>query len=320
MLEMEYRLLGGTGLRVSRLCFGVLTIGPLQAHLPLTEGVAILKYAVARGVNFFDTAEIYGTYPYLRQLFREVENSRLVVATKSYAVTAAEMKKSLEKARRELDRDVIDIFLLHEQESILTLRGHREALNFLVKAKERGLVRAVGISTHTVAGVQASFAVPEIEVIHPLFNIQGLGIKDGSCSQMLEAIETAHALGKGIYLMKPLGGGHLIHQAEIALKFAFRQQAAAAVAVGMKTREEVDFNVRVSENLPVPDDLKTKVFQQKRRLHIEPFCEGCGECALKCPQQALVLGPGGRVQVREEDCLLCGYCAAVCPLFCIKVF
>ncbi len=317
---MEYRFLGRTGLKVSRLCFGVLTIGPLQANLPLTEGVAILKYAVTRGVNFFDTAEIYGTYPYLRLLFQEVKTPQLIVATKSYAFSAAGMKKSLEKARRELNRDFVDIFLLHEQESALTLRGHREALDFLVKAKERGLVKAVGISTHTVAGVRAALAVPEIEVIHPLLNIQGLGIRDGDRSQMLEAIEAAHALGRGIYLMKPLGGGNLLSEAESALKFAFSQPAAAAVAVGMKTREEVDFNAGVADNLPVPADLKAKISKEKRKLHIEDWCEGCGECASHCPQQALKSGPDGKMHVKEEDCLLCGYCARVCPLFCIKVY
>ncbi|MDH7578030.1 MAG: aldo/keto reductase [Bacillota bacterium] len=317
---MEYRSLGRTGLTVSRLCFGVLTIGPLQANLPPTEGVALLKYAFTRGVNFFDTAEIYGTYPYLKLLHQEVKSDQLVIATKSYACTASGMEKSLEKARRELNRDVIDVFLLHEQESSLTLKGHREALDFLVGAKERGLVRAVGISTHTIAGVRAALTFPEIEVIHPLFNIRGLGIRDGDRNQMLEAIKTAKALGKGIYIMKSLGGGHLLHEAEYALRFSFRQQVADAVAVGMKTREEIDFNVRIAENLPVPEDLKVRVSRQKRKLHIEDYCEGCGECALNCPQQALVLGPDRKMHVREEDCLLCGYCARACPLFCIKVF
>ena len=62
---MEYRLLGQTGMKVSRLCFGALTIGPLQAKLPLGEGVAVIRAALAAGVNFIDTAQLYGTYPYI---------------------------------------------------------------------------------------------------------------------------------------------------------------------------------------------------------------------------------------------------------------
>lgn len=317
---MEYRSLGSTGLKVSRLCFGTLTMGPLQANLPLAEGVELLKYAVWQGVNFFDTAEIYRTYPYLRQLFRSCPGEELVVATKSYAVTTEDMRKSLEWARRELDRDWIDIFLLHEQESALTIKGHWEALEFLVEAKQKGLVRAVGISTHKVAGVRGALEFPEIDVIHPLFNIRGLGILDGTLSDMIGVLEQAYASGKGIYLMKPLGGGNLLNETEKALRFAFSRPFAASVAVGMQTRDEIDYSVRIASNLPVPETLKKRVSREKRTLHIDDWCEGCGECAARCPQGALTPGKDGRIEVNRDECILCGYCAAACPFFYIKVY
>lgn len=313
-------MLGRTGINVSRLCFGVLTIGPLQANLPLAEGFRLLKYAVEQGVNFFDTAEIYETYSYLKALLQHFKNEQLIVATKSYAVTGNEMRSSLEKACRELGRDYIDVFLLHEQESSLTLRGHWDAFEFLLRAKEKGSVRAVGISTHNVAGVRAALEVPEIDVIHPLFNIKGLGIKDGLLSEMLAAIEAAYVSGKGIYLMKPLGGGNLINIADKALNFAFSQKSAAAVAVGMQTVEEIEFNVRIATGLPVSNELKDKVIKKKRSLHIESWCEGCGECSRRCPHDALFMGQDGKMEVRQDACIYCGYCASVCPLFCIKVF
>jgi len=317
---MEYSILGRTGLRVSRLCFGVLTMGPLQADLPLAEGAALLKYAVEQGVNFFDTAEIYDSYHYLKQLLCCCPDKDLVITTKSYSVTAEEMKASLEKARQELDRDYIDIFLLHEQESALTIRGHRAALDYLIEAKEKGLVRAVGISTHRIAGAQAASELPEIDVIHPLFNIQGLGIQDGTRQEMEDVLTKAAAAGKGIYLMKALGGGNLLPRADEALRFAFSRPFASAVAVGMKTRQEIEINVLAASGLPVPDGLKKQVSRAKRQLHIDPWCEGCEECIKHCPQGALYLGQDGKTHVREEDCLLCGYCAAACPYFYIKVY
>lgn len=317
---MEYRFLGKTGLQVSRLCFGALTIGPLQANLPLAEGVELLKYAVEQGVNFFDTAEIYETYPYLKQLLRTCRDRELIITSKSYAFSAAAMRRSLDKARRDVDRDWIDIFLLHEQESILTLRGHRAALEYLIEAREKGLVKAVGISTHCVAGVRGALEFPEIQVIHPLFNINGLGIQDGTAADMLSALEAAQGQGKGIYLMKPLGGGNLLDKAEQALAFSFSQTVADAVAVGMKTKAEIDYNVRIAGGQPVSEDLKSRVSYQKRALHIDPWCEGCGECAVHCPQGALALGPDGKMQVRRDECLLCGYCAGACPNFYIKVY
>jgi predicted aldo/keto reductase-like oxidoreductase len=315
---MEYRTLGRTGLNVSRLCFGVLTIGPLQVNLPLAEGVALLEYAAAQGVNFFDTSEDYRTYPHLRLLLRAHE--RIIIASKSYAVTAREAWASLERARRELDRDYVDIFLLHEQESALTLEGHREALDALCQARERGLIRAVGISTHTVAGARAVLARPEIDVLHPLFNIRGLGIRDGSREDMLQAITGVAQQGKGVYLMKALGGGHLLHEAEQALTYAFGQECATAVAVGMQTRPEIDYNVRLASRRPLTARMKTAAARHDRRLHIEDWCEGCGQCVDVCPQEALYLDTCGKVRVREESCLLCGYCAGACPYFCLKVY
>lgn len=316
---MEYRFLGMTGLKVSRLCFGTLTIGPLQANLPLAEGLDLLRYAVGQGVNFFDTAEIYETYPYLKKLLQLYRDKELIVATKAYSVTAEEMRRSLEKARCELDRDWIDIFLLHEQDSALTIRGHRGALEFLVEAKQKGLVRAVGISTHRVAGVRGALEFPEIDVIHPLFNIRGLGILDGTIYDMIEALDAAYARGKGIYLMKPLGGGHLQREAEEALRFVFRQRFAASVAVGMQTRDEIDFSVRIANGLSIPEALKLKVAKEQRRLHIDEWCEGCGECVASCPQGALAI-KDGKAGVDGEKCILCGYCAAACPFFYIKVY
>jgi aryl-alcohol dehydrogenase-like predicted oxidoreductase/ferredoxin len=317
---MEYRNLGRTGLKVSCLCFGALTIGPLQADLPLDEGVALLKHAAEQGVNFFDTAEIYDSYDYLRLLLRAFPNKDIIITTKSYAVTAQEMKASLEKARKELDRDYIDIFMLHEQESALTIRGHRAALDYLIESKEKGLVKAVGISTHRIAAAKAAAELPEIDVIHPLLNIQGLGIQDGTCQEMEDALAKAADVGKGIYLMKALGGGNLLPQADEALKFAFSRPFASAVAVGMKTRQEVDVNVLTASGLPIPDELKMQVSEAKRHLHIDPWCEGCGECAEYCPQGALSVGADGKAHVNQEECLLCGYCARACPYFYIKVY
>jgi ferredoxin len=141
---------------------------------------------------------------------------------------------------------------------------------------------------------------------------------------MLDAIKSAWGQGKGVYLMKALGGGHLLHQAEQALSYAFGQECATSVAVGMQTRAEIDCNVALACGMPVPERLRAATARPgalgARRLHIEDWCEGCGQCAEICPQGALSLGADGRIHVVESSCLLCGYCAGVCPYFCIKVY
>lgn len=136
---MEYRILGDSGIRVSRLCFGSLTIGPLQAKLPVAAGAAVLQAAFDAGVTFVDTAQLYRTYAPLREALKG-RRHEIVVASKSYAYDREGMRHSVEEACRELGRDYVDIFLLHEQESYLTLKGHREALTYLLDAKKEGQI------------------------------------------------------------------------------------------------------------------------------------------------------------------------------------
>lgn len=314
---MEYRVLGGTGIKVSRLCFGALTIGPLQSNLPLSEGAAVIARALDQGVNFIDTAELYRTYPYIQQAIRG-RQQEVVICSKCYAYTKEGMQESLEVALRDIDREYIDIFMLHEQESLLTIKGHWEALEYLFEAKKKGQVRAVGISTHHVAAVQAAAEIPEIEVIHPIINISGIGIADGSVEDMLAAIRLAYQAGKGIYGMKALGGGNLLHRSQEALNYVLGLPELASVAVGMQNFAEVDYNTRYFSQTYIPDDLSQRVAQQARRLHIDDWCQGCGACVARCGAKALFL-EGEQAKVKPELCRLCGYCGAVCPMFAIKV-
>lgn len=314
---MEYVELGRTGIKVSRLCLGTLPLGPLQAHLDVRAGAQVIRMALELGINFLDTAEIYGTFPYIRKALRGWPEP-VVIATKSYAYTWEGMKESLEEARRALDREVIDIFLLHEQESEHTLAGHREALDFLLEAKAQGLVKAVGISTHAVAAVRASIKVREIDVLHPLINMEGLGILDGTREEMLAAVKEAFLAGKGVYAMKALGGGHLAGRAREALAFVLNLPFVHSVAVGMQTPEEVMVNVAWCLGEEVSPEILKKIKNKKRKLHIEEWCRGCGSCVERCPQGALKL-EGGRAMVDEALCILCGYCASSCRDFCLKV-
>jgi len=313
---LEYRELGQTGLCVSRLCFGALTMGPLQRGLSPVEGSKVLRRALDLGVNFIDTAELYQTYDHIRLALQGLEASRpIVVATKSYAYTREGMLKSIEQAQHGLGLECIPIFMLHEQESSHTLRGHWPALEVLWEAKKAGVVQACGISTHHVEGVLAASTIPEIDVISPLINLTGIGIQGGSRDEMLQAIAQAAALGKGIVAMKPLGGGHLLAHWSAALDYLLAKADIHAIAVGMKTVEEVEHNIayfRGLQDVPTPQITS-------RRLHIDDWCLGCGACVKACPNGALEVREGKAVVVSQDQCVFCGYCGANCPEFAIKV-
>lgn len=314
---MDYVNLGRTGIKVSGLCFGALTIGPLQANLAVDEGAAVIASALEGGINFIDTAEIYETYAHIKKAV-SMTGKVPVVATKTYAYEKMAAEKSLEKARKETGLDVIDIFLLHEQESIHTIRGHMEALKYFCEAKSNGLIRAVGVSTHNIEVVNAAADMDEIDIIHPIVNRAGIGIGDGTINDMIQAVKYAHAKGKGIYAMKALGGGNLIGSYEESLNFVLNIPEIHSIAIGMQSVKEVSANIAFFDTRKLPEELRLELQGRKRRLHIEFWCQRCGKCIERCSTGALKLGENV-AEVDMSKCKLCGYCGGVCPAFAIKV-
>jgi len=315
---MEYRRLGQTDLIVSRLCFGGLTIGPLQKNLDIQHGAEIIREAFDRGVNFIDTAELYDTYKYIHKALEGIPREKLIIATKSYAYSKKMAEESLKKALDELNTDYIDIFALHEQESEYTLKGHYEALEYYVKMKDKGYIRAVGISTHNVAAVKGALKYKEIEIIHPIVNMEGLGIADGTIDEMIDALREAKKKGLGIYGMKPLGGGNLLNRVDEAFDFVLNLDILDSIAVGMQNIDEVIANVCRFNGEDIPEDIKIRLSKRSRRLHIDFWCEGCGSCVKACRLKALKI-VNNKVEVDKNKCVLCGYCSHYCPNFCIKV-
>lgn len=315
---MEYRQLGRTGILVSRLCFGLLTVSPLQLALDPEAAARLLRKALGMGVNFIDTAVLYDTDDLLREFLRGLRREDVVIASKSYDFEYDAMEKTVVGVLSSLDTAYLDLFLLHEQESRLTLRGHAPALDCLVDLKRRGLVRAVGVSTHYVDVVRACALHPSVDVIHPIYNRKGIGILDGTAEDMRDAIEYAREMGKGIYCMKALGGGHLAADSARSLSYVLSCEAVDSVAVGIASEQELELNVAVCEGRPIEDAIISELAGHKA-LHVAEWCEGCGKCVARCNHRAVSI-VDGKATVDPARCVVCGYCAAVCPLFCLKVY
>lgn len=312
---MQKSVLGKTGITVSRLCFGTLTMSPMQRNLKPSEGARLLLLAYDRGVNFLDTAEIYDNYEHIKLALKERPD--YVVSTKCYAYDEKTALESWEKSVRSLGREYIDIFMLHEQESEHTLRGHKKAIAFFQKKKEQGYIGALGMSTHFIAGVEGALKHPLMDIIHPIFNEYGLGIVDGTIEQMQEIVQKCYAAGMGVLAMKPLGGGHLISRREQAFDFVLSKPYIHSVAMGMQSAAEVEYNCALC-NGESTAPFEKSIDMAKRTLLIQNWCEGCGKCERACKNNAITL-INGKATVDMSKCILCGYCAPGCPQFCIKV-
>ena len=317
MLQMK--TLGHSGIRVTELGLGCLPMGPVQAGLSPEDGGRVVRAALDAGINFIDTAAFYKTYEHIAAGVQGFSGEP-VIATKTAAVDEAGAADDLDTARRKLGRSVLDIVHLHAARTEDPFGERKGAIRLLLREKAEGGIRAIGVATHRVSVVRKAAELDWLDVVHPLINMAGLGIIDGTADEMLGAIEAAHGAGLGVYAMKSLAGGNLLGTRAEAFEFIRRQPCIDALVVGMVTTPEVDYNARYFRGEAIPAHLAAATEKHRKRLHILPFCQGCGSCVQACVNNALTLSEeSGKVVVDQEACVLCGYCAPVCPMFSIRI-
>ena len=314
---MEKRELGNSKLFVSRLGFGCLCMGYLQQNLSVQKGGELIMYAVDNGINFFDTAQFYKTYEHIAYAVKNGYND-LIICTKSYAYSKQQAEQAFNEAIRMSGKEIIDIFLLHETESIDTIKGHYEALEFYIKMKEKGYIKAVGVSTHCISAVKSSALINDIDVIEAIININGIGIVDGTAEEMCHALEFAAEMGKGVIAMKPLGGGNLFRNPAKCFEYLIKNVAIDSILCGMVSKEEIEANVSFFNGDRQSDILFENLTKVEKCLLIENWCTGCGDCVKKCSNGALSIKDSVAI-CDEKKCLTCGYCSAACKEMALKL-
>ena len=318
---MKKNRLGNTDLLISPVGFGVLTVGNTQLDLPVAEGAELIKYAISKGINFFDTAQYYETYPYLKEALKDMDMSadnpdRPVICTKSLDYSYSEMEFAIEEALREMELEVIDIFLLHEVRQNPDWENKSAAWRCLMEHKAKGVIRYIGVSTHHIDVVQRMAGVPECDVVFPLINYAGLGIRKGhghgTPEEMAAAIKKCADAGKGVFAMKAFGGGNLTGTYMKALNYVSSLDCIDSIMVGIGKKDEIDALVDYADG-KLPKDFQPDV--SRKKIHIDPGdCEGCGTCIDRCPNKAIFMNDNKIAQVNHDICLTCGYCAPVCPV------
>lgn len=201
---------------VSQVCFGTEHI---NRSVPEYGGDILADAARLHGVFFWDTDNAYGSHTQVAAGLKKAPREDIVICSKTYGHTREEAEYDLERTLRELDTPYIDIFLLHEV-AAGSLKEKLPALDYLLEAKARGMIRAVGLSTHSAFIISEAAEIPEIEIVCAPFNREGSRIEEGQLSDMKQALQKAHDKRKGVYVIKVLGKGELTYDIRGALEWA----------------------------------------------------------------------------------------------------
>jgi aryl-alcohol dehydrogenase-like predicted oxidoreductase len=247
-----WTMLGSTNIRVPRLSIGTGTFGwggsSAQTRLGFHECVRLLRTAYDYGVTWFDSADQYGSHPHVREALKGLERETVVITTKTVARTGEQARKDIQRFLRELGTDYIDIVLMHCLVDPNWTKTMRPVMDALTEAKEKGYIRAVGVSCHDIRALKAATEHPWVEVILARLNYSGVHM-DGKPNEVIPLLQTAVRNGKGIYGMKVVGQGELTHDPEKAIRFTFGTGVVAAVTIGMISEAEIRQNVGIVRQL-----------------------------------------------------------------------
>jgi len=242
--------LGKTGIKTSRLAMGTGTYGFGHTSRQSSQGVKtladLLLNGYDHGLRFFDTADAYGSHPHVAEALQHVPRDKVTVMTKTWARDPQTARADLDRFRRELKTDYIDLCLMHcLTEGDWTTR-YRGVMDVFSEAKEKGIIRSHGVSCHSIEALRAAAKSPWVEVDLVRMNPIGSHM-DSEPETVASVIREMRAAGKGIIGMKILGQGDLRNRQDEALKFALSLGLLDAFTIGAESKaEQEDLMRRIS--------------------------------------------------------------------------
>ncbi len=196
--------LGKTGIEVSRLGIGTgtgLQSGHCaQALMDKNELARLLLYALDRGINLWDTAFQYSTYPHIKEALKQVSRKDVVLTTKFSSAKEKETIRDFNITLKDLNTDYIDVCLLHGVRTDTELQIRSDAFNAMVKLKKEGKVLAVGLSSHGLSALKSVLEMPEIDLVWARVNYVGLNMDTG-CLGMYDKMASIYWLKKCVKLL-----------------------------------------------------------------------------------------------------------------------
>lgn len=241
--------LGNTGLTVSRVALGTGSIGgnhqSNQTRLGMSKFVQMAHHAYDRGVHFFDTADSYGSYPFIREVFKEVPRDKVTLLGKMWTTNdpakAEPVDKALDRFRTETGSDYFDIMLLHCMTDGKWQEEKKRYIDYFSKAKQDGIIKAVGVSCHNFEALKVAADDPWVDVILARINPFQAHM-DGTPAEINALLERARKNGKGIIGMKIFGNGDRVleKEREESITFALKKSSIHCMTLGMESVAHVD--------------------------------------------------------------------------------
>jgi len=251
--------LGKSGLKVSRFCLGTGVHGGNRQSNHTRMGKekfdALVQGAHERGIALYDLADLYGTHPLLLPALRSIPRDRYGIVSKIWfrpgGIPDTERPDAdivVQRFLKEIGTDYLDLVLLHCVESPNWPEQLRKQMDILARLKEKGVIRAHGVSCHSIEALEAAVAEPWVDSVHTRINPYGMSM-DGPVDKVVPVLQKLHAAGKGVVGMKIIGEGRLRNDEEKrdeSARFVLGLGCVDVLNIGFEKVDEIDdFAARV---------------------------------------------------------------------------
>jgi 1-deoxyxylulose-5-phosphate synthase len=239
--------LGNTGIKTSQLAMGTGTVGSghhsNQTALGVAGLAALLLNGYEQGLRFFDAADAYGSHPHVAEALKHVPRDKVTVLTKTWSRDAASARADLDRFRKELGTDYLDVCLMHCVTEADWTERYRGVMDVFSEAKQKGIIRAHGCSCHSIEALRAAAKSPWVEI--DLVRINPIGSHmDADPETVVSVLREMRSAGKGIVGMKILGQGDLSGRQDEALKYALSLGLLNAFTIGAESKKQQDDLIR----------------------------------------------------------------------------
>ncbi len=253
----------GPNLKVSRMGIGTGMRGWNQQSNLTRRGrqhtLDTLCYAYDHGVRVFDMADLYGIHSYIPEALQGKPRDSYTLVSKIWfhpnglnTEDRPDADVMVRKFLKELKTDYIDVVQIHCMSKPDWPKEMRKQMDLLADMKQKGLIRAHGISCHSIPAMEAAVEEPWLDVIHARINPFGAKM-DGPPDKVVPLLKKLHAAGKGILAIKVFGEGTFANDAEKREKsvdFILGLGCISTLIVGFEEPSEIDqFKANVTRGL-----------------------------------------------------------------------